>query len=41
LPFTPASTGDQSGDAGQIAYDENFIYVKTASGWKRSALSTF
>ncbi len=40
-PYTPTSTLDVKGSAGAISWDTNFIYVKTAAGWKRSALSTF
>lgn len=39
--YTPTSTSDTHGDPGNIAYDNSFIYVKTTTGWKRSALSTF
>ena len=38
---TPSSTADANGNTGDIAWDSNYIYVKTASGWKRTALSTF
>lgn len=30
-----------SGSNGDISYDSDFLYLKTASGWKRAALSTF
>jgi hypothetical protein len=40
-PQTPATSADP-GDTGTIRWDENFIYVKTASGgWKRAAIATF
>ncbi len=39
--FTPTSTADASGEEGDYAYDDDFFYVKTSAGWKRSALSTF
>lgn len=39
--YTPTSTADSNGHQGDIAWDANFIYVKTGAGWKRSALSTF
>lgn len=39
--LTPTSSADASGNTGDIAYDDNYIYVKTSAGWKRSALSTF
>ena len=37
-PFTPSSSGDTSGVVGQLAWDANFIYVKTSTGWGRSTL---
>lgn len=39
--YTPTSTADANGNTGDIAWDANYIYVKTASGWKRTALSDF
>lgn len=39
--FTPTSSVDTSGVVGQLTVDDNYIYVKTSTGWKRSALSTF
>ena len=26
---------------GDVAWDDNFIYIKTSVGWKQTALSTF
>lgn len=40
-PRTPSGSADAQGLVGDIAWDSNFIYVKTSGGWKRSALSTF
>jgi hypothetical protein len=40
-PYTPTSTADTNGNVGDIAWDDNYTYVKTSTGWKRSALSTF
>jgi hypothetical protein len=40
-PYTPSSSSDTNGNVGDMAWDENYIYVKTASGWKRSTLGTF
>jgi len=37
----PSSTADAIGSAGDIRYDDDYIYIKTSAGWKRSALSTF
>lgn len=39
--YTPSSTADSFGNQGNITRDENYIYVKTESGWKRASLSTF
>lgn len=39
--YTPANTADSNGEAGTIAWDENYLYLKTATGWKRTQLSTF
>ena len=39
--YTPTSTADALGSTGDTAWDENYFYIKTAAGWKRTALSTF
>lgn len=39
--YTPSSTADVNGNTGDISWDENYIYIKTSSGWKRTALSSF
>jgi hypothetical protein len=39
--YTPTGTGDTNGNTGDIAWDESFIYVKTAGGWKRAGLTPF
>jgi hypothetical protein len=39
--YTPTSSADPNGNVGDIAWDNNFLYVKTSVGWKRAALSTF
>ncbi|MFK7798188.1 MAG: hypothetical protein AB8E82_12095 [Aureispira sp.] len=39
--FTPTSTGDASGNVGDVSWDDDFIYIKTSTGWKRSTLATF
>lgn len=39
--FTPTNTADTRGNVGDIAWDNNYIYVKTGAGWKRSGLSTW
>ncbi len=41
-PKAPASSSDSMGEKGQVAWDENYLYVKTKAGaehvWKRVAL---
>jgi hypothetical protein len=37
----PSSTADASGVQGEIRYDDDWVYIKTSAGWKRSGLSTF
>lgn len=39
--YTPTSSADANGNTGDIAWDDNYVYVKTSAGWKRSALTTF
>jgi len=39
--YTPASSADALGNTGDTAWDANYFYIKTAAGWKRTALSTF
>lgn len=39
--FTPTSSADTTGVQGQLTLDDNYIYVKTTTGWKRAALSSF
>jgi len=39
--YTPTATADANGSTGDITWDDNFFYIKTAAGWKRSALTTF
>lgn len=39
--FTPTSSADTTGVLGQFSVDDNYIYVKTSAGWKRSALAAF
>jgi hypothetical protein len=38
---TPTSSADPSGSVGSFAWDDNYVYVKTSTGWKRSSLTTF
>jgi hypothetical protein len=39
--YTPTSSADTNGNTGDITWDADYIYIKTGSGWKRSALTTF
>lgn len=39
--YTPTSTSDTNGNTGDFSWDDNYFYIKTSAGWKRSALSTF
>jgi hypothetical protein len=39
--YTPTSTADANGATGDVAWDADYIYIKTAAGWKRSAITTF
>jgi hypothetical protein len=39
--YTPTSTADTNGNTGDISWDANYFYVKTAAGWKRTALTTW
>jgi len=40
-PRTPTSGADTSGNVGDIASDDNYVYAKTSTGWKRAALTTW
>jgi hypothetical protein len=39
--YTPFNSYDPNGSVGDIAWDDNYLYVKTSEGWKRAALSSF
>ncbi len=39
--FTPSGTSDSNGNTGDMAWDDDFIYIKTSEGWKRATLSTW
>ncbi len=39
--YTPTSSADGNGSTGDFAWDDNYVYVKVSTGWKRSALSAF
>jgi hypothetical protein len=38
---TPENSEDKFGEENQMVYDENYVYVKTSNGWKRSKLESF
>lgn len=43
-PYTPTSSADTNGNVGDIAWDDNYFYMRVSSGvtkWVRSALSAF
>jgi len=39
--YSPSSTADTNGEIGDIAWDDNYIYIKTSIGWRRSTLASF
>ena len=39
--YTPTGSLDPNGQVGAITWDDNYIYVKTPSGWKRAPLSSW
>ena len=39
--YTPTSSSDTNGSTGNFSWDDNYLYIKTSGGWKRTALSTF
>jgi hypothetical protein len=39
--FTPSSSEDPHGNVGNIVRDDNYIYIKTRTGWKRTGLENF
>ncbi len=39
--YTPSSTNDLFGYEGNITRDDEFLYIKTSKGWKRSNLENF
>lgn len=39
--YTPSSSTDANGNTGDISWDQNYIYIKTAAGWKRTKLENF
>ena len=41
VSIVPSASDDPVGTTGAVTADDEFIYVKTDTGWKRSALETF
>lgn len=39
--YTPTSSADTTGEPGSITWDNNYLYYKDNSGWKRLSGSTF
>ena len=36
--YVPTGTADQEASAGDLTYDDSFLYVKTQLGWKKIPL---
>lgn len=42
IPFyTPASSTDANGNEGDLVRDDDYMYIKTSNGWKRTKLEEF
>lgn len=39
--YTPTSSEDSNGSEGNITRDDNYLYIKTINGWKRTNLESF
>ena len=39
--YTPTGTADTNGNAGDVSWDDGYVYVRTSAGWKRAQLSTW
>ena len=39
--YTPSNSDDALGVFGEITRDDNYIYIKTSAGWKRTSLESF
>ncbi len=39
--YTPSSSSDPNGTVGDIAWDDDYVYIRTSTGWKRSALTSW
>jgi hypothetical protein len=39
--YTPTNSNDGHGSTGDIAWDDNYVYIKTSAGWKRTQLESW
>jgi hypothetical protein len=39
--YTPTGTSDPNGSTGDIAWDDDYVYIKTNAGWKRKQLESW
>ena len=39
--YTPSGSADTNGNIGNITRDDNYLYIKSAGGWKRTSLELF
>ena len=39
--YTPTSSNDSYGNIGNVTSDDDYLYVKTNNGWKRTSLESF
>jgi hypothetical protein len=39
--YTPTSTSDINGSEGNVTRDEDYLYIRTSTGWKRTNLQNF
>jgi len=39
--YSPTGSSDNNGNTGDIAWDDDYVYIKTSAGWKRAALGTW
>lgn len=39
--YTPTGSADPNGNTGDLSWDDNYIYIKTSTGWKRTSLESF
>lgn len=39
--YTPKSSNDKIGGSGDVVWDDQYLYIKTNNGWKRTSLELF